>query len=150
MNKKNLLIKQMDERLKKLKKIKYSIPKDGWVKNIRKALGMSAQQLANRLNVDRSRVVRIEADENKSVLTMKTLRAVANALDCDFVYFLLPRKSLSKMLEQQAEKLAVLQLKKISHSMFLEKQNLPAREVKKQINELKIKLLESKIKNLWD
>jgi predicted DNA-binding mobile mystery protein A len=146
-----LAAKQLDKQLEKWKRTKSWLqPKNNWVKTIRKILGMTTVQLANRLGVDRSRVIRIESDEVRTVLTMKTLIAVANALDCDFVYAFVPRKPLQEMIEQQAHKIAALQINSISHNMFLENQALSPKQNKEQVEDLKTKLLETSLKKLWD
>jgi predicted DNA-binding mobile mystery protein A len=146
-----IAIKQIDNQLNKWKFAKiFCVPKYGWIKVIRTALGMTTTQLARKLNVDRSRIIRIEADEIKTALTMKTLITVADALNCDFVYALVPRKPLCKIIEQQANKIAMLQLDKISHNMFLENQMVTPEKNKKQLKELKTRLLEEMPKNFWD
>lgn len=99
--------------------------------------------------MDRFRVIRIEIDETRKALTMKTLAATANVLNCDFVYAFVPREPLHKMVDQQANKIATRQLESISHNMFLEDQALSSRQNKKQLKELKVKLLENISKNLW-
>lgn len=146
-----LAIKQLDKQLIKWKLTKlWFQPKCGWTKVIRKTIGMTTKQLANRLGVDRSRVIRIESDEVKAALTMKTLATVANALDCDFVYAFVPRESLQKMIERKAQEIALLQLSGISHNMFLENQALSLEQNKEQIKGFKAKLLEKSAKKLWE
>lgn len=146
-----LAIMQLDKQLVKWKRAKtWFQPKNGWIKVIRKTLGLTTNQLASRLKVDRSRIIRIESDEARAALTMKTLAAVADALNCDFVYAFIPKKnSLKQIVEQQAYKVASQQLTNISHNMSLEKQALTARQNKKQIEELKNKLLEKSFKKIW-
>lgn len=151
MNTSLLAIKQLDKQLVKwnLTRVWYR-PKNGWIRTIRKALGMTTKQLAKILGVDRSRVIRIESDETKSVLTMKTLEMVANALNCDVVYALVPREPLYKMVKRQVDKIANQQLNNISHNMFLENQEIPKAQNKKQLMELRAKLLEKIPANLWN
>lgn len=145
-----LAIKQLDKKLEEWSKSKvWFQPKNGWIKTIRKALGMTANQLANRLGVNRSRVIKIESDENRAALTMKTMAATAEALNCDFVYAFVPRKPLQKFIEQQAYNLAIRQMKNISHNMALEKQSLALEQNSEQIEELKIKLIKNSPKTLW-
>ena len=66
-------------------------PKNGWIRTIRKTIGMTTKQLAKRLNVAQSRVIRIESDKIKGSLTIKTLIVTTNALNCALVYTLIPR-----------------------------------------------------------
>lgn len=146
-----LAIKQLDKQLKEWRQAKYWFhPKNGWIKVIRKTLGMTTKQLAKRLGVDRSRVIRIESDESKEALTMKSLIAVANALNCDFVYAFVPKEPLQKIIEQQAYKIAKQQIEGVSHNMMLENQKLLPKQNQEQIEALKAGLLERSLKNLWN
>jgi predicted DNA-binding mobile mystery protein A len=146
-----LALKQLDQKLASWKPAKSLFqPKDGWIRLIRKTLGMTTNQLAKRLEVDRSRIVRIEADETKNALTMKTLISIAHALNCDFVYAFIPQKPLKKMVEEQAYKIAISQVNNVSHNMLLEKQMLLLKQNTKQAKELQSRLLEKSFKKLWN
>ena len=51
---------QLDETLKRFGPLKaIGSPKKGWIRAIRDALGMTGEQLAKRLNVNKQRVSRI-------------------------------------------------------------------------------------------
>jgi predicted DNA-binding mobile mystery protein A len=94
-----LALKQLDRQLKPWLQIRANFqPRQGWVSRIRKALGMTLPQLAQRLGVTRSRVVKIQQAEISNALTLRTLKETANALDCDLVYALIPRKPLQALL----------------------------------------------------
>ena len=71
-----------------------SQPAKGWIRAIREALGMSGKQLANRLNVSQPRISKLEQDEVSGVVSLKTMRQAAEAMDCVFVYAIVPRTSL--------------------------------------------------------
>lgn len=145
-----LVVKQLDIKLDEWRQAKTLFqPKNGWISTIRKALGMTTKQLADRLGVNRSRVIKIESDENREALTMKTLIVAANALECDFVYALVPRKSLQAMLSHQAQQVAKKHVEHVAHNMLLEKQELSAEQNKEHIEHLKEKLLKSAYKKLW-
>lgn len=149
--KKSLKIQQLDKRLSKLKNMGiYSRPKVGWIRMLRKALGMTDKQLAQRLHVNRSRVVRIEKDELNDALTLKTLQAVARALECDLVYALVPRKTLSETLQARAELIASQRLKYVTHSMALEDQRVSEDMLDIQRNTLVDELLAGNLKYLWN
>ena len=61
-------------------------PKEGWIRTLRKALGMSSPQLAKRLGVSKSQTSQMERMELEDRITLKQLRRVAKALDCDLHY----------------------------------------------------------------
>lgn len=69
-------------------------PVKGWFRSIREALGMSGKQLGERMGVSQPGVVQIEKDEVSGAVTMKTMRQGAEAMDCVFVYAVVPRASL--------------------------------------------------------
>jgi predicted DNA-binding mobile mystery protein A len=145
-----LRIKQLDQQFASWQKAKkFFQPKDGWIRTIRSSLGMTAKQFAERLRVSRSRVVAIESHEKKYTLTMKTLSMTADALGCDLIYAFIPRKSLQKMIDEQAERIAVLQIKNIAHNMLLENQSLSKKQNLEQIEEQKRMLLSRSFKKLW-
>src|SRR5208337_2149614 len=86
MKKRALFIKQIDNQLRCTQPLRrLSVPQQGWIKTIRKALGMTAQQMATKLGVSRSRIIKIEQDELRQVLTLKTLYGIANVLNCDLI-----------------------------------------------------------------
>ena len=54
---------------------------EGWIATARKALGMSAAQLARRLGVTRARISQAEQAELSGSVTLKTMQATAKAMD---------------------------------------------------------------------
>ena len=78
----------------------------GMIWNIRRALGMSARQLGQRLGVSQSAVSQYERGEVSGSITLSTLKQVAEALECDLVYSLVPRQDLNAMRKRQARELA--------------------------------------------
>src|SRR5579872_6350750 len=78
-------------------------PKLGWVRAIREALGMSSPQLAKRLRIKAAQSVEdMQKDEASGAITLQTLKRIADALNCELVYALVPRKSLHDTLRDQA------------------------------------------------
>ncbi len=126
----------LDSRLEQLKPTsQYERPASGWVKAIREALGMSAAQLAGRLGVSRQRVHDLEKAERHGGITLTSLRAAAEALDCTLVYALVPTSSLTSMVEQKARRVAQKDLAYIDQTMALEDQALPDEGFEDQITE---------------
>lgn len=126
----------LDSRLEQLKPIsQYERPASGWVKAIREALGMSAAQLAGRLGVSRQRIHDLEKAELHGGITLTSLRAAAEALDCTLVYALVPTSSLTSMVEQKARQVAQRDLAFIDQTMALEGQALPGEGFEDQVTE---------------
>lgn len=115
--------RHLDTRLTKLKEVASQPPPHrGWVRAIREALGMSTTELAARMGVVQSRVSAIEHGESQGTIKLETLRRTAAALDCDLVYALVPRTTLSDAVRRQALRKAAAHLRNVQHHMRLEDQ----------------------------
>lgn len=132
---------QLDKTFSQLSSVKaLQPPVKGWLRSIREALGMSGKQLGERLDVSQPRVVQLEKDELSGALTLKTMRQAAEAMDCQFVYAVVPRTSLENTIRQQARKVAARRLSRTSHTMLLEDQIVS--------NDEQHKMLEEKVEDL--
>ena len=69
------------------------LPKEGWLRTVRTALGMSGTQLAKKLGVTKARVSKAETDEPHGSVTLKTMQTMAEAMDCKFVYAIVPKQN---------------------------------------------------------
>lgn len=150
MKKEKIVLKQLDRSLSLLRKEPFIIPKQGWIRTIRKAIGMTIKQLAKRLHVAPSRVVRIESSESEGAVTLKTLKMAAEALNCRLIYTFVPDTTFQKMVENQAKKIAMQQIKKTSHTMDLEGQSVRSGWKKEQLEDLSQELLRKSWKHLWE
>lgn len=100
-----------------------ALPRLGWVRAVRDALGMSTRQLASRMGVTQPTVVQLEQSEANGTIQLATLRRAANALDCDLVYTLVPRSgSLEKTVQRHAHHRALAITRAVDRSMELEDQ----------------------------
>lgn len=142
---------QLDERLKKFKPLAEVIPPvKGWIRAIRDALGMTGKQLAKRLNVNQSRIVRIEHDETLGKVKLETLQKVAQALDCKFVYGFVPNQSLEKTVQTQAHLVAQKQMADTNQMMRLEMQELSDKEKAKAMKDLTSDITSTMQPTFWD
>jgi predicted DNA-binding mobile mystery protein A len=150
LNTKQIIVEQLDSTLAKFSSAKLiAVPVRGWIRAIRAALGMSGKQLAGRLGVTPQRITVLERDERVGNVTLKSMRQAAEALDCIFVYALVPRTSLEQMIREQAEKVASDRLARSSHTMLLENQQLSKKELKKMHHSLVEQIVQSMPKDLW-
>lgn len=132
---------QLDKTFARLAHVKdLQPPVKGWLRSIREALGMSGKQLGERLEVSQPRIVQLEKDELSGSLTLKSIRQAAAAMDCQFVYAVVPRTSLDETVRRQARKIAAKRLARTSHTMLLEDQLVSQEE--------QLKLLEEKVEDL--
>jgi predicted DNA-binding mobile mystery protein A len=144
-----LILEQLDEQLLPLKKGVPIVPRTGWVRTLRKSLGLTVAQLSKRLGVASSRVVKIESAEVEGAITLRTLQAVAEAMNCRFVYGFVPKDSLTNEITTRASKLAMEQLKRVEHTMNLEDQTVQKKRIIKQHEQLTNVLLSRDWKHLW-
>jgi predicted DNA-binding mobile mystery protein A len=97
-------------------------PTRGWIRALRDALGMTAEQLGERMGISQPSVQRLEQSEAEGVIQLSSLRKVAAALDCEVIYALVPRRSLQATYDEAAMALARRELRRIGHTMALEDQ----------------------------
>ncbi len=148
---KALARRNLERRLAPLRKANdLARPPRGWVKAIREALGMTTAQLAERIGVAQTRVSRIEKDEVGGATTLKTLRDVAEGLNCTFVYTLVPNEPLDEMLRARARQVADKQLARTNHTMKLENQALLPRDLEIERERLVDELVRGDPRRLWD
>lgn len=147
----NISHQQLSDFLLSIKDFKsVSTPAKGWVRAIRDGLGMSRRQLAARLGLSISRIQRLEQDEVTGAVTLKTMRRTAEAMDCVFVYALIPQISLEATLKDQALKKAQQSLQEVSHSMSLESQALNKSANKEMLDKLAQQYIDQSKRVLWD
>lgn len=125
-------------------------PKYGWVKEIRQALGMTMQDLGARMGVIKQRIERIEKDEVSGKLTLQTLQESAEALNCEFVYFFVPKgEGLQKSLEDQARKTARDIVRSTEYTMQLEAQDTSRKSQQELMESIAFELLNKEDRRIW-
>src|SRR5215469_7800942 len=97
-------------------------PPRGWVRAVREALGMSAAVLGSRLSITQGAVIRMEQSEAADRIRLDTLRRAADAMGCDLVYVLVPRRPLTTVVRERARELAHAQAAAVEQTMRLEDQ----------------------------
>jgi predicted DNA-binding mobile mystery protein A len=148
---KHIARQQLDATLARFCEVrKVQLPPKGWIRAVREVLGMSGKQLAGRLHVSQPRVHKLEQSEPSGALTLKSMRQVAEALDCVFVYALVPRSSLEETVRTQARTVAGERLQRVSHSMLLEAQGLSTKEQQASLDDAIEELARETPKDLWE
>ncbi len=124
-------------------------PTKGWINAIRRSIGMTVEQLANRIGVSQQAISQVEKNEISDSLTLKSIRRAAEAMNCKFVYAVVPEeKSLRKLVKSQALKKAKETVQAVDQSMLLEAQSVGDREEK--IEELANELANNPNSKLWE
>lgn len=149
-----LTIKQLDKQLRDWQEIKnkYGKPRAGWIKTLRVALSMSAEQLANRLGLTRGRINQLENAEIHSAVTLRALEEAANALGCELIYAVVPKdhSTLEEIIQTRAKQVAKERVAQVAHTMSLEAQSVDMDALKIQQDELAKNLTEHLNKKLWE
>lgn len=140
--------RSLDQRLEQLRPTtRFAAPASGWIKAIRQALGMTTGQLAKRLGVAQPTVMVFEQSELRGTMQLSTLKRVAEALGCTVVYALVPNKPLQEAVDERARLIARRRLSSVAHTMLLENQSVPPKELEAQIDELAKSI---KPRSLWN
>ncbi len=104
-------------------------PASGWMRAMREAIGMTGQQFANRLGVAWQSMDDLEKSEAAGTITLDSLRRGAAALECEFVYFIVPKAGTAEALvTQRARAVALRSLARSGQTMALEDQATQAGE----------------------
>ncbi len=124
-------------------------PSDGWIRSIRKSMGMSIRQLSERIGVSQQAVSKLEEGELDNSITLKTLRRAAESMDCKLVYAIVPNKGkLEDIVKEQAYKKAKEIVDSVNHTMILEDQGV--NNVKEKIDEISAELANNINSKLWN
>lgn len=155
-NKKNLSNQRLiiEKRLRPWLELRNEqVPASGWIKAIRSSLGMNARQLADLLGTSHSAVLALEKREAQGKATLELIAKAAKAMSCKLIYTIVPEapsKSLDAIVDEKAQALASVILKRVEHSMRLEKQGSDAEDSKTQIKQLAFELKTKMDSRLWD
>ena len=145
----SLPVRQLDKTLAPWRSLSLSRPTGGWLRAVRNALGMTTRQLAKSVGVTQAAVGDAERTEARGDITLATLRRYAAALGCELKYALVPKGSLQEMIEERADGIARDQVSRVRHSMALEDQATSQEDMKREIEELRRKLLAGRRSRLW-
>lgn len=124
-------------------------PPRGWLKAIRESLGLTERQQADRLGITGSTLHKSELAEAQERITLKQLRKLADGLDCELVYALVPRKPLTQVVEERARSIAVQEVGGVAHTMSLEAQRPTTDRLRKQVEQRTQELLRGRWSDLW-
>ena len=142
--------KHLDSKLNSIRRSSDVLrPPKGWIKAIREAMGMSAEQLATRIGVTKPRVYEIEKAEISGAITLDSLERAAHALECKLVYTLVPKLPLQEAVEMRALEIAKKRIRAASHTMTLEDQALDEKELSEQIERLAREILDQGGSGFW-
>lgn len=142
--------KHLERRLAPLRGFNFVRPQGGWLRAMREAMGMTTRQFARRTGKVQSAVVEMEKSEARESISLASLRQAAEAMDCEFVYAIVPRVPINDLLHARATDVAAQQLARMSHTMVLENQRLDRADQEAERERLIDELLRGPPKRLWD
>lgn len=150
MDYRQLTLSQLDRTVEPLRPLAVFLqPRRSWIRTIRQALGMNAEQLARRIGVSEPAVLAAEKREAEGRITVNQLQRMADAMGCDVAYAFVPRKPLKVMVEERVTHVAEAMANHVSHTMQLEAQATDPHSTADRIAQLKQKLLQERWSRLW-
>ncbi len=115
-----------------------ALPIEGWLRTVRKALNLSGAHLSRRVGVTRAWIAKAEKSELTGSVTIKTMHNLANAMNCRFVYAIVPaaENSIEELIYIQAKKKAINIVEIANKQMGLESQSLSSKNIQFEIERL--------------
>lgn len=137
-----LALTQIERRLRKLR-IAFSDSKvrPGWIRHMRHALGITLQKLAERTQVSKASIAQAERNESKGKITVETLKKIAAAMECEFVYAFVPKENIKSILKKKALAKSRQIIFEADTHMTLEDQRVE-QDINARIEQLAITLIE--------
>jgi len=127
------------------------VPRTGWVREIRTALGISQSQLAARAGVSRATVQQMERAEGRRRITLASLDRLAHAMGCQVAFAIVPKAG---SLDDVRRRQAVARAEAVLNEMLSEKEKSGGsaprpRELERRKERLAAKLLRGSSRKLW-
>ena len=120
-----LAISQANRRIKTIRQaFKGEKVRPGWIHYMRCILNMTLKKLADRVGVSIGTVAQAERGEAAEKVTIGTLKAMAQAMECELVYAFIPKGDIDELLKKQALEKAKRILSTADIHMTLENQRV--------------------------
>lgn len=127
------------------------VPPEGWLTTIRRALGMSAPQLARRAGVTKAAIYQAERKEREGGITIRQMEKLASALGGHLVYaIVLDDGDVNAYLRKQARAKAEKIVHRASTHMALEEQSLSVRQITWEIERMTDQQVRDMPPDFWD
>jgi predicted DNA-binding mobile mystery protein A len=138
----SLALKQVENRVESIKSIAPKTKlRTGWIRFMRKAMGLTSAELANIVGISSKTVIQSEQREMEGKVTIATLKKMAEAMECEVIYAFVPKSTIRDTIISNARKKAIRRLSEAGLHMKLENQN-PDKSIEDQIEALTYKLIE--------
>lgn len=127
-----------------------TVPREGWLRTLRKSLGMSGAQLARKIGVTRAQVAKSERNELAGVITLKTLQNMAQAMGGRIAYTIVIPSDVEKIVSERARAKARKMIEKANTQMALESQTLDSKTMRFELSRLEQEILKEMPTDFWD
>ncbi len=141
----NLRLKQIERRYHYFDRSLFK-PEQGWIRQMREALGITLSKLGTICGVSTSTIAQAEKREVDGKVSVETLKKLAAAMNCEFVYMFVPKSEMTKFIEEKAYEKAKRILTSADLHMALEDQKVKG-DLEPRIQRLKNKLIADG--NVW-
>lgn len=96
-------LSQIDRRIEALRTTKeLASIRGGWIKYMRQALGLTLQDLAKKVALTPANIAQAEKREVEEKVSIVTLKKLAEAMECELVYFFVPKKDIRSFIHDKA------------------------------------------------
>ena len=120
-----LAISQINRRLRHLRSLStHAQVHPGWIRYMRQALHMTLKTLAEKAGVSLPTVAQAERGEAAGKINLSTLKAMAEAMDCEFIYAFVPKVGVDELMKKAALEKAKRILGSVDTHMTLEDQRV--------------------------
>ncbi len=140
-----LALKQIETRFRGFETSLFKA-EQGWIRQMREALGMTLSKLGNACELSTSSIAQAERREAEGKVTVETLKTAAEAMNCEFVYMFVPKSEMAAFIESKAYEKAKRILTSADLHMSLEDQKVKG-ALEPRIQKLKNKLMDEG--NVW-
>ena len=124
-----------------------AVPRAGWVREIRTALGLSQSQLAARAGVSRATVQQMERAEAQRRITLASLDKLAHAMGCQVALAIVPKGG---TLEDVRRRQALARAEAILREKTKDNKTPPRpKDLERRTLQLVTKLLRGSRRRLW-
>jgi predicted DNA-binding mobile mystery protein A len=89
-----IILRELERRIGPLKAARPAadMPARGWLRAVREAVGLTQAEVARRAGVRRQTYAQFETAEERGSISVASMRRAAGAMDCELVYFIVPRE----------------------------------------------------------
>ena len=127
-----------------------TVPVEGWLVMLRKALAMSGSEVATRAGVSRNAIYQAERNERDGAITINQMQKLAQAMGGRFVYAIVPDEGrVEDVIRAQARRKAEARVQRAGAHMALEQQALTSAQTTQRIDDLTDELARGMPPDLW-